>query len=54
MRSDRLGSRLMSVASSRESPLKDSLHEATAHLYDLQGASCGTVAADRDITGGNE
>jgi hypothetical protein len=51
---DRLGSRLMSVASSRESPLKDSLHEATAHLYELQGAGCGTLAAGRDSTGPEE
>ena len=41
---DRLGSSALSVASSRESPLKDSLHEATAHLYDFQGGNCGGMA----------
>ena len=39
---DRLGTRLRSVASRQESPLKESLHEATAHLYDFSSPACRT------------
>ena len=51
---DRLGSRVMSVASTRESPLKDSLHEATAHLYDLNGTSCQALAAGQEKAGSEQ
>ncbi len=44
---DKLGGRLRSVSSSHESPLKDSLHGAAAHLYDLRGPHCYTARPHR-------